>query len=818
CTKSATVNFPFLKPFYVLEEYDNSVKVVAAGKVNSLSWSLDPGYQDSVFFMKKDDLLLWSNPVLSDSLLIDRCNVKLPQKAMIIKNLRNLESQDIYVNPAGIREGNYISSYSPREVEVLYLYQYDEESDAFLCGADSRIPSIRHVSSSIRGWVSASSLAMWYSTLCIEPNWITWSQRSGSDEFARGYSRLYDARQFSSNKYHIPSNSEGLIFNEENYRATIEEDPLHRLPGDMLRFQLLTRSIDLTNDFPRVGFVGEKIDNNSNCTFSPAELATYRRDVADVISGRQRNNIIFVIDGTQSMDMAVEGVTNALTRTMELIQNENEAEIAAGGSPIEYFFGAVVYRDTDDNNPIELTYNGELTQNRARVVSDLRRIFSHPATTPTECEGVFLGIQTAVEQFNPNPCNRNYLILLGDAGNNYDHVNFGTDEVAGWLSERNINFFSIQVRHKVSACYDNFCQESSDILSNNIMSISNAFKEKYNREYRNGDECIKSSLEYFLGDIYNAIPKSRNDITTVSNNTSVTGTNYIDENIEIIPYNVFNGSLSMGAKVCIPGSGSENDIIHEQELSTLLDFFLRNINKYNKSFGREYRSADDYIKRVMADLFPCLPMKKLAAVFGEGAQLYQEGYTAYNPNWLSTDEPLWQYVSFVNHSSAGELLANINSLFSPNFSSVNQLRNQIFTVLRSLIVNRYRYLSPEEFNDTEICNVLSLLTGLPADRSNFDWCSVVMKDINNPKRVPDEAVLEMALNFIIFKGHLESIQNKRAIFDVNFFNTYQNYVLRYLQKKGIIVPPPQRLPYYRRLAEFFSDEYQNYYQNPTFKY
>jgi len=827
CTTPAGVNFPFLKAFYVLKEYENAVKVVVDSYVKDGIWELMPGYADSVYYFPKNKMLLWDNPVISDSLLIDECIVKLPQKALIIKNLKNLQSQHIYTNPDGVNKGTYISDYQQRNVEVLYLYQYDEKNDAYLCGADPQIPSIRYVSSSIRGWVSAASLSKWHSNLSIEPNWVTSSDRLGSTQYSRVYTRLSDGRSFGSNKAHRPANQMDLIFNEEDYRQEILNDPLHRLPGDMLRFQLLTKAVDLSNAYPRVGVVGKKIDLDCNCDYDPVTVAEYTREVSAVIEKRQRNNIIFVVDGTQSMDQALEGVANALTKTMQRIQDENEAELKAGGDPINYFFGAVVFRDTDDSNPIELTNNGQLTDNRARVVSDLRNIFSHGANTSTVPESVFLGIKTAVNQFNPDPDNRNYLFLLGDAGNNFAHeqTNFNTPEVAKWLSDRNIDFFSVQVRHKSNSAYDEFCQQTSEILEKNILNRNKKFRQKYENENNQGNSCVRCNLEKLLGEVYGAIPQATT-VTKDKNSRKVTGKALIDNNIESVAYNIFSGSMAMGANVCIPQSDSPEDIINENELSTLLDYFLNNINNTSKSFGRSNSSTDDYVKRIIADLFQSrsMTMEKLAAVFGNGTQLYQEGYTAYKPQWLtqtadadSFDGALWQYVSFVNHASTSELIANIDRLFVPSFNSVGQLRNKIFEVMRSLIVNRYRYLSAAEFNDTEICSVLSLLTGLPADRTNFDWCSVVMRDLNNPNKVPDEAVLEMALNFIVFKGHLQSIQRESSVFDQRFFNTYQRYLLLYLRERNVVISAPKRQDFYQALVSFFEKGYDSYYENPTFK-
>jgi len=119
--------------------------------------------------------------------------------------------------------------------------------------------------------------------------------------------------------------------------------------------------------------------------------------------------MVFVIDGTQSMQPFFKGVSDGIIASMKELSLDNKNH---------FKFSVLIYRDMEDKQdvyeyfPLRQThYNSASAWVNARKASSTK-------DDPDMTEAMYYGIQTAIRRTAPPEKETNVLVLVGDAGDN----------------------------------------------------------------------------------------------------------------------------------------------------------------------------------------------------------------------------------------------------------------------------------------------------------------------------------------------------------------------------------------------------------------
>ena len=240
--------------------------------------------------------------------------------------------------------------------------------------------------SEILGWLKKSEVTEWKTRTTLEPNWTLQAQRKFQEGIV-AFEKTQEGRAFAGKfqQNQEPLANAPLIVNFEAEGT--------RLPGETMR------PISLENDNGVVECL---------LTLSTKAGRDMKEEIARLQEQMNNLNIIFVIDGTKSMSPYYEACVAAI--------DEASRQIRARKSSSNIKFGAVVYRDLVDEEPLALY---PLARGINPIKQFLREVECSSSPGDDIPESVFYGLYDGVKQVSKSirPGHSNVIIHIGDAGN-----------------------------------------------------------------------------------------------------------------------------------------------------------------------------------------------------------------------------------------------------------------------------------------------------------------------------------------------------------------------------------------------------------------
>lgn len=424
-----------------------------------------------------DELLLWST--------CPRTISQVYQKAVILKDV------DAIQNNKDLNEASPEFSKSPakavstgrRATDLEFYFVYKIVNGSALLMEDNKITAT--IASSKKGWMKQGLYTLWNDRLCFEPNFG--SDVSGKE--AAVFSEKTSARLFKSTGK--PTDDLNPIWKEE---LTDQ-----RWSAKKVRFPVIEMDKSYIATVGTISSFGSsKSPNSPKVDINAKEIDRITNQIDAIEAKLRKINVVFVMDGTSSMRNFYQPMAKALTQAM----SQNEMQGA------NMYFGAVVYRNYDDEKDDRLVEKKQLTNDYKSVAEWLVARECH-SIGASHYEAMYCGIETALDQMNWGPDNCNFLVLVGDAANAVpDEKGRTMDNLINKMAAKGVNFIVFQANHLDHSAYHDFSLQIQKMMFGELGQMVNKkitradFKlENQLYTYKNSDKFIVVSAGFRFAEI-----------------------------------------------------------------------------------------------------------------------------------------------------------------------------------------------------------------------------------------------------------------------------------------------------------------------------
>ena len=709
----------FLEEFLVIDETEKYIHIVKDPNVN-VDGKLSNSVKD-YGWISKDKMLLWNH------CLITRIG-KIDKKAMVLNTVEGVRRSDIDKNEStevffckdpGL---NKRSEYSTRLYEVFFIYK--QTDDAVLLGRLNRRNASIKISDAVVGWIPITRINFWDHRIALEPNP---DPDAVKERKSKGIKTtiLLDELAAEDFKKRREVRDRDIFWNADTY-----ED---RPNGYWRRFPILKH--DKETGIYHTGVMGEI--QTPKGVLDQITKADADKQVAELITKKRSINIVFVIDGTKSMQPYFKPVSDAIISSMKKLKELNKNELI---NNIQ--FGAVVYRDYAEDQKRRLTEPFMLTSDNIKISEWLlsrKAIDYHDTDAP---EAVYYGLQKALYTIlSRKELETNVIILIGDAGNHHrnDGSQVSETDLVSLLELYGCHFLAFQVNNESGhTTYDEFVPQTKNIILKtaeeiyadlkklpvNLSKFAN--KPKFISAGHNRDTLNKTAIIGLV--VYP--DKGKSISTTILKKEIMKTIGYV--------YNDVNDKISLFKE--LPQGKSFNEV------------FRNNTQKKTRYTKKEVSGFTDAVLLYLEQ--SGLTKEQLTKLCEENYQLYIDGYTPYKLDDFKN--PLFQRVLLLTRLELGSLLNIIEKL--QNAKSGGDRRQKLKNTWIEILKDHVGNVNEAELEDMTFEEIYEKVFGLPGTSELLK--DTKLKYLTN-REVVSEDDIERYAHFIDLKqSRLNSIYNE----------------------------------------------------------
>lgn len=713
----------FLEPFFVTEDSTYCLKLYKDPNLN-MDGTLSA---EAEFYgwVPKADLLLWNRALVTAKGNIDK-------KAMILNTVNSIEKAKRGDNNTMVTfcTGPSLKSNSGKTSNLFQVfYVFKLLDNAVLLGKVNRISDKDFVKDDIVGWVSVDKVNFWDHRIAIEPNF---EENAVAERKAAGVkSLIFNAR----------GQAQSFSKKQDYDASTIlwDADPYDdRNIGDWRRFPLLKRYSD---GILRIGVMGE-ISSKSGEVLTQKQNAGIQREYNEKRNKRRNINIVFVIDGSSSMQPYFGAVSSAV--------NESMTEITASYTKNNIRFGAVVYRDLAEAERMIEVF--PVTNKHNRVSQFLDAIEAKDVNDTDTPEAVNLGLKTALRQTDLQPDETNIIVLIGDAGNHDrdDDSQVPKEQIVSLINSLNANVLAFQVHSGTHSSYNDFIQQAKSI----ILDAASLNSDKINRVKKNsnvtfdaptftayegqGVRLDNSEMIGFVAQGKAGVRMKEDQLKAEVKRIVKAVNSQIDDLLLITDQIVMEGSNV--------GRATEKSVTQEA-------------NKYVSSYTPS-------VLNMLGDMN--ISDEQLHILCDEKYQFYMEGYSPYQIQ--GSEYPLYQNVLFLTRLELAQLIIKFDALLNANtgFTRRRKMKDAWVELLKQHIGG----LSRNEIEEMTMEQINERVFGLPGSSSMLS--DVKLKDITDQAVINDNMFQQYVVQIERKHNLLDKIYNKDN-YEYSFSSNDQKY-------------------------------------------
>ncbi len=721
----------FQDEFAVIRISDSGKRLAVANKNDIRNNRLIQG-KTILGWMDTDKLLLWNRSIADREYNIDK-------KAMILfsfdqQELTEEQRKDFRTDVA-VMDGPGVSGSNILEYHkglFQFLPVYKEEGDYLLLGKSLSLDS-RSIDNNLRGWVHKDKLSQWSHRVAWERNWEPDAvnerkQNIPVDELISGVMILgdeNDARQFSridrKRTQFIPSQ-----------RTAYEEIKMEskRNVGPMGRFPILDitqiRDQDTEEGNPvKVGVIGDVTDFDGNVIDIQKIYEAYeKRDKLKKI------NILLVIDATQSMEpyrrSVKTGIENAMTSIKQMYDDQSNIEHSLD-SDIGFSFGCVLFRDWAMQDSIQ-RFGQSLSQDTESLFKWLDENFLleknryRPGVTTDDMEeALFMGMYYAMDFYDLDPNESNYMLLIGDCGDHQDSIHRPTmfvpmGDVLYSLDEFRMNLMAFQVHNGTHPSFDLFQKQIKEII-----------------EMHGGESLVEKKPNLF----------------------------------ELPEISIFSGKLLTAPK---QGSIDVDQMAKEitqtiQQINEDVNSRVRHITNMLAGYGLESEQNHDIAKAIEDLRNLGFSPEESENILNGMNQEYREGYAVIQSEGYK--HPHFKTVVLFEQKELEDLIKAFKDLAIASTYPSSVQRGRLENALNTWFPHYFSGMPREEIIRLPVGKLLEQITGM---QFSDLYQNITIERITNPKIVRSEEIT-VFLNDIKSKlNDLESIYNRRLRYEARIMN------------------------------------------------
>ncbi len=677
-----------LDEFWVVEESESRVHIV---KDNG---SFD-GYEfdDEILpvdfgWVPKKRVILWNTSLYDEK-------TKFREKVLTISDINHMEkNKDQIIKGEKLMEffGSPATKVPLDKETTLFevFYVYKTEGERVLIGKDESLDK-RVAKNVIYGWVDMDIIQLWGHRQTLEP-------ASGIQQVQMRKSKGVKTSVFASpdetRKYiQNPVNNTRSFWNDDHYEAGY--DPYWK------RFPILSNENGIVETAVISDLITVSENEEGEVEVDTVDAKEYERLNKLYNEQKERTsqiNVVFVVDGTRSMEEPIESVKKAVIQTAtRLYESVNKFQ-----------FGAVIYRDYNnakDDKCFELSPLGDYLQfNRFmnRVSTDDPACFNS-----TVSEGMYKGLMKADGLFRGKERETNVIVLVGDAGDRQAPWRIGEDEVVKMLVKNRASLITIQAHRWKNQAYEDFFYQARDLSLLSAKKLSGIQKQMYG----------STNLTALTTTPRFAQSKSGNRTLFNLENSPVDGGLQIAGKDEVIPPDIIESEV----KRILLEIDSTN-----QDLLASLDLMIQ-------SYG-ETGFTPEAIQILINAGFPAEYIELLSK---RRYQFLIRGFTA--PRVDLVESPLYDFVLFVDGAEFDDLVKSLNKLVIPG-QNVSARREGLYNAFIQLLTTNYG-ARIEEIANLSLAEIMALITGLPSTSELFK--RYTLSDIQDPIKMNNAEVDEV---------------------------------------------------------------------------
>jgi hypothetical protein len=548
----------------------------------------------------------------------------------------------------------------------------------------------------VNGWVDTASVQLWEQRQSLEPNWDSDAAAERQKENVKSsvFSNKEQAEIFATSK-------NGKAFWDDD-RYTVRYSPYFK------RFPVFSQSGNIVE----TAVVSDLVQEDGKTVKNDAMVEI--QELYNVQKQKSRNiNLVFVIDGTQSMGPYIESVRKAVIESAASIQSSDN----------NFNYGAVIYRDYIKPENDECYMVQQLT--------DYNKFSKFMVTVDTEepacrdktaSEGLYMGMKKVDGILRGKEQQTNIIILIGDCGDRDGEGRITETDVLPLLKKYGCSILAMQVHSNVDQSYEDFIYQAKDIGLKNAVEISFDQKQKYgklnmpalNNQPRWQEKSIGKKSLYTL------------KFSPVSGGLQIT-----TKKGEIISEKEVNEEI----KRIISSTDVKNDSMLN-ELTKMVNSSI--VADPTKESGLSAEGLQILMKAGFS-------MEQINILKQKNYQFMLRGNTAIKIQSMKT--PLYNYVLFLDQAELDDVKISLDKLYTPGQTAYER-RVKLSEAWKQLLISNYGVTRAEMENKT-LAELMAYITGLPS--LNPLLLKYTMNDIEDKIKLPDDE----------FDGIINQIKTKR---------------------------------------------------------
>lgn len=720
CTKQ-NMRLDFLERCVVAQESEDAVRLVRFDPANQ-PFEDKPGSKrgeflfkkgsesEEVGWIKKKNLLLWSNALVDDSThyTIKAVSVKKLEEKKDITEIIKKGILDLYNSPK--IEAKFDAN---KDINLFqYLFVFKREGNMVLLAKGNKV-SASSISEDILGWADETKqLHIWDNAVCLRINFE-------NDAIQERKDKKIDVQFFRDV-------NEARNFRDKGVGSSLPfyyDDPTNDEKTDnpyLLGFPIIDKTPNDKNIY-KTGYVTNTISKSGSSVFTASKQAKLNSVYESIKQNKQKVNIVFVIDG--SLKSMFRTITTAL----------NSIAYVGGGSTItrnDYKLGAVIYNDAqcEEDAFKVINFMTDKDNFNEKIISESTK--SSPCQLNRDVNGapLYTAITKACDLFD-NSGTTNIVIVLG-ATTDKDKTKRSATLQA--LAKKQVKMSFSQVVNREGDLYDGYIRDCKQFLQKTAESLDQQYyRDEIASGKRKAAKLLSSENYAYL----------ENSVATGTFNWKDVGETFNAEEIKKII-----------RKLIAENERKMNDLLSRYEVNTT-------------GADRGLDEGDEEQTKQLMAMFMDKGISEKDIEILASQQNFQLFIAAYAPlTTVKLKEPLLIRTLFMSRKEFDRLNETFDKL-NESYSS-DAMRENVVNTYKDIIL-KYKGGNVDLNSVAEKYSVedfMKLVTGLTAI-SNNPLFKKSLAEIKNPKKTTQQEIESLKSAFYAIAKKLKEIK-KNKIFRI----------------------------------------------------
>jgi hypothetical protein len=322
-----------------------------------------------------------------------------------------------------------------------------------------------------------------------------------------------------------------------------------------------------------------------------------------------------------------------------------------------------------------------------------------------------------------------------------EFTNISGEDLSSLMAKNDINMLAFQVHHEQDSSYLNFVSQVGNLF---VQTAKHRFNDTITMDYLWTAAPSFFMLDTNLGGAYRLKCPVNTNLSASKDPLfgSLTQENFEKEISESLKFIDFNVDAQIGA------------IINLLKEKVSGDF--RNISGVANIISKLHEMG--------------LTDKQIALIFDKNGQLYLTGFTSQN---TKLSYPVFLDVLLTNHDDLYSIKYALENLIpTKDFCrSPDEFRTYLQDTWYSILVEQLKYFPPdhEMVDNLTLYQLASILTGWGGKE---EYKKLKLEDVVDPTKLFDEDLYRYLIDWMITKGHVQSIFEGQNMFTRDYFRDH----------------------------------------------